>query len=123
MSDILNLREQLKAYRIEGSINELVNIITCNAQVAIHLRDIMQAMSCDRINYIRIGFGETLSQAFKDAAVKGAKCRLVHIFCKPHEIMFRNLYEFIITLGEDVIFGFSPERKRNPGVKLVMIFN
>lgn len=124
--DIFNprwLSDMLKGYRIEGNIVELYNVIFSNAQIAIHLRDIVRALSDSSINYVRVGYGETLAQAYKDAALKEGTCRLVHIYSTSEKIGLNDLYNFIKSIGEDVIFGCALDYMQGNGVKLVMIFN
>lgn len=119
------LTDKLKGYMIEGDIDELRNILQSNALIETHLRDIILALSRYGTNYIRIGYGETLTEAFKEAAAKGKECRLVHIFF-PAEcpgFTLSDLYNFIIGIGEDIIFGYTPDNTMRRGLKLVMIFN
>ncbi len=122
MYDSKKLEEQLKGYRIEGDIGELINLITSNSQVSIHLRDIIQVLSDCSINYVRIGYGDTLGEAYKDAVV-GNTCKLVHIFSPIGEITVHDLYSFIMSIGDDVIWGYSSESMDGSKMKLVMILN
>lgn len=117
------LSDKLKGYRIEGDIVELYNVIFSNARIMIHLRDIIHALSDYRTNYIRVGYGETLPEAFKEAEAKGGSCRLVHIFCSEEGLGVEDLYDFINSLGEDIIYGYINNSSIGSKVKLVMIFN
>lgn len=123
MYDSKKLKEQLKGYHIEGDIGELINLITSNSQVSIHLRDIIQALSDSCINYVRTGYGETLDEAYKEAAAKGNTCKLVHVLAPVGEIMPQDLYSFIMGIGDDVIWGYLSECMNGSKMKLVMIFN
>ncbi len=117
------LSEQLKGYKIVGDIVELRNLITSKALVATHLRDIICALSERKTNYVRVGYGETLAHAYKDAAVKGRICRLIHVYYSYGKLQLTDLNNFINGLYEDVIFGYSIEDVLSHEIKLVMIFN
>lgn len=73
--------ERLRAYKIEGDVSELENIINSNARIFTSLRDVLSVLSKDKTNYIMVGYGESLTDAYNDTLADGRACRLVHIFC------------------------------------------
>lgn len=117
------LSDKLKGYRIEGDIVELYNVIFSNARIMIHLRDIIHALSDCSTNYIRVGYGETINEAYKETGTKGNACRLVHIFCSEEGLAVEYLYNFISSLGEDIIFGYTVDNAIGCKIKLVLILN
>ena len=115
--------ELLKDYNIKGDISELGNIINPNARLSITLDNLLSVLSKKRENYIEVGYGETLSAAYRNATVSDKKCRLVHVFFSHNSgIGIHEFHNFIKSLGNDVIFGFTYDETIDR-VKLVMIFN
>ncbi len=115
--------KQLKDYNIKGDISELENIVNPNARLSITLDNLLSVLSKERENYIEVGYGETLSAAYRNATISDRKCRLVHVFFS-HDmgIGIHEFHNFIKSLGNDVIFGFTYDDTDNR-VKLVMICN
>lgn len=115
--------KRLKDYNIKGDISELGNVVNPNAGLSITLDKLLSVLSKERDNYVEVGYGETLSAAYHNATVSDKKCRLVHIFFS-HDlgIVIHEFYNFIMSLGNDVIFGFTYDDTVDR-VKLVMIFN
>lgn len=118
-----DLKNELSVYKIEGDITELSNILYSNAQVLISESELLSVLSKDKTNYIRIAYGDSLIQAYKDGINKGCKCRLVHIFFTDGSMNFQDLSSFIDCLGRKIIFGYSKNETIKYGVKLVMILN
>lgn len=118
-----DLNERLHGYRIEGNVDELYNILNSNSKVSVGIHGVIYALSPSRSNYIKVGYGDSLTEAYKEAATKGTTCRLVHIFNSEGGLGFKDLYNFINTIGEDVIFGYAKNDTISRGLKLVMIFN
>lgn len=115
--------KRLKDYNIKGDISELGNIINPNARLSITLDSLLSVLSKERENYIEIGYGETLSAAYHNATVSYRQCRLVHAFFSHDSgIGIHEFHNFIKSLGNDVIFGFTYDDVES-GVKLVMICN
>ena len=113
----------LKDYNIKGDISELANIINPNARLSITLDSLLSVLSKERENYIEVGYGKTLSAAYRNATISDKKCRLVHVFFSHDTgIGIHEFYNFIKSLGNDVIFGFSYDDTVDR-VKLVMICN
>lgn len=114
--------ERLRAYKIEGDVSELENIINSNARIFTSLRDMLSVLSKDKTNYIMVGFGESLTDAYNDALVANRTCRLVHIFCSDWSYAsMHELNEFIGSIDKDIIFGCSMDEKLERGIKLVML--
>lgn len=115
--------KQLKDYNIKGDISELENIVNPNARLSITLDNLLSVLSKERENYVEIGYGETLYAAYLNATIYDKKCRLVQVFFS-HDIGIgiHEFYNFIKSLGNDVIFGFTYDENVDR-VKLVMIFN
>lgn len=118
-----NILSKLRGYKIEGNIVELLNLIFSNALIPTTIDDVLSVMSNNNLNYIRIGYGNTLAEAYKDAAANGGGCKLVHIYFSPGKVWCIDLYNFINGLGDSVIFGYTVDDKIGRGVKLVMIIN
>lgn len=117
------LSDKLKDYRIEGDITELYNVIFSDARIMIHLRDIILALSDCRTNHIRVGYGKTLHEAYKENASEVNVCRLVHIFCSEEGLEVEDLYNFIYSLGNNIIFGYTVDNTIGCKMKLVLILN
>lgn len=115
--------KRLKDYNIKGDISELGNIINPNARLSTTLDALLSVLSKEHENYIAVGYGETLSAAYRNATASDRKCRLVHVFFS-HDmgIGIHEFHNFIKSLGNDVIFGFTYDDAESR-VKLVMIFN
>lgn len=118
-----DLKNRLKDYKIDGNTEELWNVICSDSLVITTLDDVLSALSSENTNYVRMGYGQTLYHAYKAGEVEGKKCRLVHIYFYPGKINIYDLYNFINSLNDDIIFGYSKENLMSPGVKLIMIFN
>lgn len=115
--------KRLKDYNIKGDILEFGNIINPNARLSITLDNLLSVLSKERENYIEVGYGETLSAAYRNATISDRKCRLVHVFFSHNSgIGIHEFYDFIKSLGNDVIFGFSYDDTEDR-VKLVMVCN
>lgn len=115
--------ERLKDYKIIGNISELENIINPNARLSTTLDDLLSVLSKERDNYVEVGYGENLSAAYQNASVSDRKCRLVHVFFSHNSgIGIQEFHNFIKSLGNDVIFGFTYDDVESM-VKLVMICN
>ena len=115
--------ELLKDYNIKGDISELGNIVNPNAGLSITLDNLLSVLSKERENYIEVGYGENLSAAYRNATTSDRKCRLVHVFFSHNSgIDIQEFHNFIKSLGNDVIFGFTYDETIDR-VKLVMIFN
>lgn len=114
--------ERLRAYKIEGDVTELENIINSNARIFTSLRDVLSVLVKDKTNYIMVGYGESLNDAYNDASVEKRACRLVHILCSDwsYASMY-ELNEFIGSMGKDIIFGYSMDKKLERSIKLVML--
>lgn len=117
------LKNRLSDYKIDGDINDLLNVLFTNSLVLTTINDLLSALSNENTNYIRIGYGQTLNHAYKTGYVVGKTCRLVHIYFYPDKINFYDLYNFIKSMNDGIIFGYSKDDLKSPGVKLVMIFN
>jgi hypothetical protein len=82
----------------------------------------LSVLTKDKTNYIMVGYGESLTDAYNDALVDGRACRLVHIFCSDWSYAdISKLNEFIGSMGKDIIFGCSMDEKLECGIKLVML--
>lgn len=115
--------KRLKDYNTKGDISELENIINPNARLSTTLDDILSVLSKECENYIEVGYGENLSAAYCNATISDKKCRLVHMFFSHKTgIGIHELHNFIKSLGNDVIFGFTYD-DADSRVKLVMICN
>lgn len=115
--------KRLKDYNIKGDISELENIINPKARLSTTLDDFLSVLSKERENYIEVGYVETLSAAYRNATISDRKCRLVHVFFSHNSgIGIHEFYDFIKSLGNDVIFGFTYNDTVDR-VKLVMICN
>ena len=115
--------KRLKDYNIKGDISELGNIINPNARLSTTLDDLLSVLSKVCENYINVGYGETLSVAYCNATTSDRKCRLVHVFFSHNSgIGIQEFHNFIKSLGNDVIFGFTYDDAESR-VKLVMICN
>lgn len=115
--------KRLKNYDIKGDISELENIVNPNAGLSITFDSLLSVLSKERENYIEVRYGETLSAAYHNATVSDKKCRLVQIFFSHDSgIGIHEFYNFIKSLGNDVIFGFSYD-DTDSRVKLVMVCN
>lgn len=115
--------KQLKDYNIKGDISELTNIINPNARLSTTLDSLLSVLSKERENYVEVGYSETLSAAYLNATISDRKCRLVHVFFSHDmEIGIQEFYNFIRSLGNDVIFGFTYDDTIDR-VKLVMVCN
>lgn len=110
-------------YEIDGNASELVNIINSNASIQVTRRDVNAALSTDKTNYIRTGYGETLENAYQVEPPEGTTCKLVHIYSRPGKINISEFNDFITGLGSNIIFGYTKDEMMTDGVKLVMIFN
>lgn len=123
----IRLKNEIKArlgdYKIDGNKDELCNVICTDSLVKISLNDVLSVLSDENTNYIRIGYGQTLHSAYTAGGVVGKTCKLVHIYSYPGKIKFKALYNFINSINNDIIFGYSEDDLMSPGVKLVMIFN
>lgn len=119
----LKLDELLQEYWIEGDKDEIYSIITSYSRININCREIISALTKIGANYIRVGYGETLAQVYNENEYKGKTCKLVHISLSKDGLTFHELYDFIKSLGDDVIFGYAIDYKHNCSVKLVMIYN
>lgn len=53
--------ERLSAYKIEGDVYELENIINSDARIFTTLRDIVSVLAKDKTNCIMVGYGESLT--------------------------------------------------------------
>lgn len=114
--------ERLSAYKIEGDVYELENIINSDARIFTTLRDIVSVLAKDKTNCIMVGYGESLTDAYNDASVEGRICRLVHIFYSDWSYAdISKLNEFIGGIGKDIIFGCSMDEKLERGIKMVML--
>lgn len=115
--------EQLKDYNIKGDISELGNVVNPNAGLSITLDSLLSVLSKERENYIEVGYGENLSAAYRNATVSDRKCRLVHIFFSHDSgIGIHEFHNFIKSLGNDIIFGFTYD-DTSDRVKLIIICN
>ena len=115
--------ERLKDYTIKGDILEFGNIINPNARLSTTLDNLLSVLSKERENYVEVGYGETLSAAYHNATISDRKCRLVHVFFSHDiEIGIQEFHNFIKSLGNDVVFGFTYDDTDNR-VKLVMVCN
>lgn len=114
--------ERLRAYKIEGDVSELENIINSNARIFTSLRDMLSVLTKDKTNYIMVGYGESLTDAYNDTLVEERICKLVHIFYSdwPYASM-HELNEFIGSMDKDIIFGCSMCEKLDRGIKMVML--
>ena len=117
------LKDRLRNYKIDGDTAELWNVICSDSLVLTTLNDVLSVLSHENTNYIRTGYGQTLNQAYKNGTVEGKTCRLVHICFYPDKISFYDLYNFINSMNDGIIFGYSKDDLMSAGVKLVMIFN
>lgn len=114
--------ERLRTYNIEGDVSELENIINSNARIFTTLRDVLSVLSKDKTNYIMVGYGESLNDAYNDASVEKRAYRLVHIFCSDWSYAdISKLNEFIGSMGKDIIFGCSMDEKLECNIKMVML--
>lgn len=114
--------ERLRAYKIEGDVTELENIINSNARIFTTLSDIHFVLSKDKTNYIMFGYGESLTDAYNDVSVEKRICKLVHIFYSDWSYAdISELNEFIGGIGKDIIFGCSMDEKLERGIKMVML--
>lgn len=118
-----NLKELFKGYKLEGDIYELYNLTTLNSRIAVHLRDIFCALSKCKINHIRVGYGDSLTEAYQKAEIKGCTCRLVHFHLSNGFFGVHHIYNFITGIGKEIIFGCALNGMNGYRVKLVMIFN
>lgn len=115
--------KRLKNYNINGDISELGNIINPNARLSTTFDDLLSVLSKVCENYINVGYGETLSVAYHNTTVSDKKCRLVHVFFSHDSVIdIHEFHNFIKSLGNDVIFGFTYDDTVD-SVKLVMICN
>ena len=115
--------KQLKDYNIKGDISELGNIINPNARLSIILEDLLSVLSKEHENYIEVGYGKTLSAAYRNATVSDKKCRLVYAFFSHNaEIGIYDFYNFIKSIDNTVIFGYAYD-DTDDMVKLVKICN
>lgn len=115
--------KQLKDYTIKGDISELGNIINPNARLSTTLDDLLSVLSKERENYVEVGYGETLSTAYRNATISDRRCRLVRVFFSHDSgIGIQEFHNFIKSLGNDVIFGFTYD-DTDDRVKLVIICN
>lgn len=117
------LKYKLNEYKIDGNKNELRNIVYSNALVAISAVRITSVLSLNKTNYIRLGYGETLIKAYENGCVKGKNCKLIYIYFSEGGMTFIDLYNFIESLEDDIILGYTKDETLNSGLKLVMIFN
>lgn len=115
--------ERLKDCTIKGDISELENVINPNARLSITLDNLLSVLSKKRDNYIEGGYGENLFAAYRNATISDRKCRLVHVFFS-HDIGIGiyEFYNFIKSLGNDIIFGLTYDGAESR-VKIVMIYN
>lgn len=114
--------ERLRTYNIEGDVSELENIINSNARIFTTLRDVLSVLTKDKTNYIMVGYGESLTDAYNDALVEERVCRLVHIFYSDWSYAdISKLNEFIGSMDKDIIFGCSMDKKLERSIKLVML--
>ena len=115
--------KRLKDYNIKGDISELENIINPNARLSTTLDSLLSVLSKERENYVEVGHGENLSTAYRNATISDRKCRLVHAFFSHDSgIGIHEFYNFIMSLGNDVIFGFTYD-DTSDRVKLIIICN
>ncbi len=116
-----------KGYSIEGDIDELEHLISPDAHIFISFVDIVSVLSKDTANYILVGYGKTLTEAYHNEAPDGRTCRLVHIYFSPDAIYnamtMYALNNFLTGIGKDVIYGYTLDRTIDNEVKLVMLFN
>ena len=117
------LKEILKDYQTDGDIVELWNVVSSDALVLTTPNDIISVLSRSKTNYIRVGYGDTIFKAYENGYAKGGLCKLVHIYFSERGMCLIDLYKFIESLGDDIIFGYTKDEIINNGVKLVMIFN
>lgn len=76
----------------------------------------------DTTNYVMVGCGESLTDAYNDASVEERICKLMHIFYSDWSYTdIRELNEFIDDIGKDIIFGYSMDEKLECGVKLILL--
>lgn len=87
------------------------------------LNDILSVLSDDKANYIRVGYGETLEQAYKSGLADDMKFRLVHVYFPTDGLRLAEFNNFISSLDKDIIWGCSIDNTIVCGFKLVMIFN
>lgn len=114
--------ERLRAYKIEGDVSELENIINSNARIFTTLRDVLSVLVKDKTNYIMVGYGESLTDACNDASVEKRICKLVHIFYSDWSCAdISKLNEFIGSMDKDIIFGCSMDKKLEHSIKMVML--
>lgn len=114
--------ERIRAYNIEGNVSELENIINSNALIFTTLMDILSMLTKDTTNYVMVGCGESLTDAYNDASVEERICKLMHIFYSDWSYTdIRELNEFIDDIGKDIIFGYSMDEKLECGVKLILL--
>lgn len=121
--DLRLFNESLKGYLIEGDVDELYNVVVSNAHICVHLRDINLSLSATATNYIRIGIGTTLADAYRAGYIKGHSCKLIFIYFSIEKLTVHEINSFIKGIGCDVIFGICYDRTISSGIKLVMIFN
>lgn len=115
--------KRLKDYNIKGDISELGNIINLNARLSTTLDSLLSVLSKEQENYVEVGYGETLSAAYRNATISDRTCRLVHVFFSHDSgIGLHEFYNFIKSLGNNVIFGFSYDDTVDR-VKLIIICN
>lgn len=117
------LEGKLNEYKIDGNIAELYRIIFSNALVITSFDDIISVLSKNKTNYLRLGYGETLFNAYENGYIKGKSCKLVHIYFREGGMNLQNLCDFIESFGKDIIFGYTKDETINHSVKLAMIFN
>lgn len=123
MQNHKELKDQLKGYNIDGDIVELWNVLLSNAFVLTTLNDILSVLSDDKANYIRVGYGETLEQAYKSGLADDMICRLVYVYFPTDGLRLAEFNNFISSLDKDIIWGCSIDNTIVCGFKLVMIFN
>lgn len=112
-----------EGYNVVGNLKELENSIYGNAKIATTLRDVISVLDKDKTNYVAVGHGSTLNNAFQNADVERQKCRLMHIFVSPKNIpTIKDLNDFI-DKSEGIIFGLSIDDNLSEGVKIVILYN
>lgn len=112
-----------EGYNIVGNLTELENSIYGNAKIATTFRDVISVLDKDKTNYVTVGYGSTLNNAFQNADIERQKCRLMHIFVSPKNIpTIKDLHNFIIG-NEGIIFGLSIDDNLYEGVKIVILYN
>lgn len=115
--------KQPEGYNIVGDFAELENSIYGNAKIATTLRDVISVLDKNKTNYVAVGYGSTLNNAFLNTDVERQSCRLMHIFVSPKNIpTIKDLNDFIV-MNEGMIFGLSIDDNLSEGVKIVILYN